>query len=113
MSDNQLEQIIGKARRLKELRRAKERIRQLERELRGEPPRPEEPTWVPEFLRTQVSSGLANLTSADMTHYATKSDLAHSREPSINVSTRSLLAGGPCATQPNGHPLRADRWPNR
>ena len=30
MSDNQLEQIIGKARRLKELRRAKERIRQLE-----------------------------------------------------------------------------------
>jgi hypothetical protein len=98
MSDNQLEQIIGKARRLKELRRAKERIRQLERELRGEPPRPEEPTWVPEFLRTQVSSGLANLTSADMTYYAMKSDLAHSREPSINVSTRSLLAGGPRAT---------------
>jgi len=71
MSDNQLEQIIGKARRLKELRRAKERIRQLERELRGEPPRPEEPTWVPEFLRTQVA---------------------------INVSTTSLLAGGPRAT---------------
>ena len=71
MSDNQLEQIIGKARRLKELRRAKERIRQLERELRGEPPRPEEPTWVPEFLRKQVT---------------------------INVSTRSLLAGGPRAT---------------
>ncbi|HWS61694.1 MAG TPA: hypothetical protein VN325_02980 [Steroidobacteraceae bacterium] len=71
MSDNQLEQIIGKARRLKELRRAKERIRQLERELRGEPPRPEEPTWVPEFLRTQVT---------------------------INVSTSSLLAGGPRAT---------------
>ena len=71
MSDNQLEQIIGKARRFKELRRAKERIRQLERELRGEPPRPEEPTWVPEFLRTQVT---------------------------INVSTRSLLAGGPRAT---------------
>jgi len=71
MSDNQLEQIIGKARRLRELRRAKERIRQLERELRGEPPRHEEPTWVPEFLRTQVT---------------------------INVSTRSLLAGGPRAT---------------
>ena len=55
MSDNELEQIIGKARRLKELRRAKEHVRQLERELRGEPPRPEEPPWVPEFLRTQVS----------------------------------------------------------
>jgi hypothetical protein len=71
MCDNELEQIIGKARRLKELRRAKERVRQLERALRGEPPRPEEPTWVPEFLRTQVT---------------------------INVSTRSLLAGGPRAT---------------
>jgi hypothetical protein len=82
MSDSELEQIIGKARRLRELRRAKERVRRLERELRGEPPRPEEPTWVPEFLRTQTSSS-------------------------------SLSAGGPRATQPNGHPLRADRWPNR
>ena len=105
MSDNELEQIIGKARRLKELRRAKERVRQLERALRGEPPRPEEPAWVPEFLRTQVRSGLANLTSADMTYYAMKSDLAlttmngsETREPSINGSTRSLLAGGPRAT---------------
>jgi len=77
MSDNGLEQIIGKARRLRELRRAKERIRQLERELRGEPPRPEEPTWVPEFLRTQVSSGQAHLTGADMTYYAIKSARAH------------------------------------
>ena len=77
MSDNELEQIIGKARRLRELRRAKERVRQLERELRGEPPRPEEPTWVPEFLRTQVSSGLAHLTGADMTYYAMKSNRAY------------------------------------
>jgi len=37
MSDNQLEQIIGKARRLKELRRAKERVRQLERECAENP----------------------------------------------------------------------------
>ncbi len=77
MSDNELEQIIGKARRLKELRRAKERVRQLERDLRGETPRPEEPIWVPEFLRTQVSSELTNLTSAYTTYYAMKSDLAH------------------------------------
>ena len=53
MSDDEFEQIIGKARRLKELRRAKERVRQLERELRGELPRPEQPAWVPEFLRTR------------------------------------------------------------
>jgi hypothetical protein len=33
-----------------------------------------------------------------MTCCAMKSALAHSREPSINVSTRSLLAGGPRAT---------------
>jgi hypothetical protein len=77
MSDNELEQIIGKARRLKELRRAKERVRQLERELRGEPPRPEQPSWVPEFLRTPVSRGLAPLTGADMTYYAMHSDRAH------------------------------------
>jgi hypothetical protein len=77
MNDYELEQIIGKARRLKELRRAKQRVRQLERELRGGPPRPEEPAWVPEFLRTQVSSGLAHLTAADMTYYAIKSNRAH------------------------------------
>ena len=70
MSDNEVEQIIGKARRLKELRRAKERVRQLERELRGEPPRPEESTWVPEFLKYQIPFGrrsardLAEWTSA-------------------------------------------------
>ena len=77
MNDYELEQIIGKARRLKELRRAKERVRQLERELRGGPPRPEEPAWVPEFLRTQVSRGLAPLTGVDMTYYAMQSDRAH------------------------------------
>jgi hypothetical protein len=67
MSDDELERVIGKARRLKELRRAKERVRQLERELRGEPAKPHEPTWVPEFLRVQVSSGPAQVTSADVT----------------------------------------------
>jgi hypothetical protein len=67
MSDDELQQVIGKARMFKELRRAKERIRQLERELRGEPARPEESTWVPEFLRVQVGSAPAHLTSADVT----------------------------------------------
>jgi hypothetical protein len=59
MSDDELRQVIGKARMFKELRRAKERVRQLERELRGEPARPEESTWVPEFLR-KTSVGQAS-----------------------------------------------------
>jgi len=54
MSDDELQRVIGKARRLKELRRAKERVRQLERELRGETAKPAESTWVPEFLRVRV-----------------------------------------------------------
>ena len=53
MSEEQLQQIVGKASKLNELRRAKDRVRQLERELRGEPAKPEEPHYVPEFLRTQ------------------------------------------------------------
>jgi hypothetical protein len=67
MSDDELQRVIGKARRLKELRRAKERVRQLERELRGEPAKPQESIWVPEFLRVQVSSGRAQVTGADVT----------------------------------------------
>jgi hypothetical protein len=67
MSDDELQRVIGKARRLKELRRAKERVRQLERELRGEPAKPQESTWVPEFLRVRVSSGPAQVSSADVT----------------------------------------------
>jgi hypothetical protein len=50
MIDTELEKVIGKALKLKELNRAKARVRQLERELRGEPARPEEPPYIPEFL---------------------------------------------------------------
>ena len=51
MSDDELEQVIGKKRALRELRRARERVQQLERQLCGEPAKPEEPTYIPEFLR--------------------------------------------------------------
>jgi hypothetical protein len=54
MSDDELGQVIGKKRKLKELRRARERVQQLERLLRGEPARPEESAYVPEFLRLQA-----------------------------------------------------------
>ena len=40
MSDAELEQIIGKVRKLKALHRARENVKQLERELRGEPAKP-------------------------------------------------------------------------
>lgn len=51
MNDDELEQVIGKTRKLRELRRARERVRQLERELRGEQAKPQAPTHLPEFLR--------------------------------------------------------------
>jgi hypothetical protein len=57
MNEEELESIIGKARKIKALRRAKVRVQQLERELRGEPPKPEELTSVPEFLLPLSAGG--------------------------------------------------------
>jgi hypothetical protein len=50
MIDRELEKVIGKTRKLRELQRARQRVIQLERELRGEPARAEEPPYIPEFL---------------------------------------------------------------
>ena len=66
MSDQELEQILGKLRKLRQLQRARERVKQLERELRGEPgqvesARREESNPVPEFLRARATSAFANL----------------------------------------------------
>jgi len=66
MSDDELEQVIRKARMFKELRRAKERVKRLERELRGEPVQPEDSPYVPEFLRVQVGAGYADGADSDM-----------------------------------------------
>ena len=66
MSHDELQQIVGKARRFKELRRAKERVRQLERELYGGPVQPEDPPYVPEFLRVQVGSDSADRADPDV-----------------------------------------------
>ena len=57
MSDDELNQVLSKRQKLNELRRAKERVNQLERELRGEPRRPEGPVYIPEFLRPEVDDG--------------------------------------------------------
>lgn len=48
--NDELEQVISKTRKLRELRRARARVMQLERELRGEQARPQAPAYVPEFL---------------------------------------------------------------
>lgn len=53
MIDPGLEKVIDKTRKLKELHRARARVLQLERELRGEPARPEEPFRIPAFLAQQ------------------------------------------------------------
>jgi hypothetical protein len=51
MFDHEVEKIIDKLQKLRALRRARERVRQLERELNGEPAKAESPTRLPEFLR--------------------------------------------------------------
>jgi hypothetical protein len=53
--NEELEQIIGKARKFRALRRAKARVARLERELRGEPVKPDDAPFVPEFLRVRLA----------------------------------------------------------
>jgi hypothetical protein len=48
--DTDLEKIVDKLHKLRALHRARERVRQLERELNGEPPRSADLPHVPEFL---------------------------------------------------------------
>ena len=59
MTDIEVQRIIDKLQQLRALRRARERVRQLERELSGEParlePRPlDDRAHIPEFLRQRV-----------------------------------------------------------
>jgi hypothetical protein len=51
MLDTGMGKVIDKLQKLRELRRARDRVRELERELRGEPARPVEGPSLPEFLR--------------------------------------------------------------
>lgn len=53
MVDQELEKIVNKLQKLKALRHARERVRQLERELNGTPAKAESPPYLPEFLRQQ------------------------------------------------------------
>jgi hypothetical protein len=60
MSDYELEQIIRKRHQFRKLLLARERVKQLERELRGDSVTPEDPPYVPQFLRVRVENGLAH-----------------------------------------------------
>jgi hypothetical protein len=50
MSDSELRKVVNKLSKLRALRQARDRVRQLELELCGESAKPEEPPQIPEFL---------------------------------------------------------------
>jgi hypothetical protein len=51
MVDLEAQKIFDKLQKLRALRHARERVRQLERELNGEAPKPDGALHLPEFLR--------------------------------------------------------------
>jgi hypothetical protein len=59
MMDREMEKIVDKLQKLKALHRARARVRQLERELSGEPRRPQDSPYVPEFLRQRLPARLS------------------------------------------------------
>ena len=56
MMDSEVRKIVDKLQKLNALRQARERVRQLEMELSGEPARTETPPHVPEFLRQHTTA---------------------------------------------------------
>lgn len=54
MFDGDMEKIVEKLHKLRELHRARERLRQLERALNGEPVEAEKPREIPEYLRQRT-----------------------------------------------------------
>lgn len=55
MMDSEVRKIVDKLQKLNALRHARERVRQLEMELSGEPARTDSPPHVPEFLRQRIT----------------------------------------------------------
>jgi hypothetical protein len=49
-----MEKVVDKQLKLRALRRARARVRRLERELSGETARPEDPPHLPEFLQQRA-----------------------------------------------------------
>jgi hypothetical protein len=59
MVDHQVEKIVDKLQKLRALSRARERVRQLERELSGEAAKGESAPHLPEFLRQHSAVRIA------------------------------------------------------
>ena len=55
MSDNEVHKVIDKLQKLRALRQARNRVKQLERELYGAAAKSQDPPAVPEFLSLQQS----------------------------------------------------------
>jgi hypothetical protein len=55
MTGSEVKKIVDKLHKLRALRRARERVRQLDGELNGVPARPEDPPRIPEFLQLRGS----------------------------------------------------------
>lgn len=60
MSDYELEPMLRKKHQFRKLVLARQRVQQLERELRGDPVKPQDPPYVPQFLRVRAANGLAH-----------------------------------------------------
>jgi len=54
MIDSETAKVVDKQLKLRALRRARARVTRLERDLSGEPARPEDPPHLPEFLQQRV-----------------------------------------------------------
>jgi hypothetical protein len=78
MIDAELQTIVAKLHKLKALRRARARVRQLERELSGEPATAEELPYVPEFLRQRAPVLIARDTDPRSTEQRAPAAVAHS-----------------------------------
>ena len=72
MSDSEVRKIIDKLRKLRALSRARERVRQLERELYGDSAKPEDPRAVPNARASCAALASAGSTSAAGTLTATR-----------------------------------------
>lgn len=122
MNDYELEQIIRKKRQFRKLLLARERVKQLERELRGEPIRPEEaPTNVPQFLRALGANGLVDSPdsavsrlgdeTAALVTRAMNSWGPHRRTHGLPAPRRLRLIEGSSARNEELVELQPESWP--
>ena len=96
MNAYELDPIIRKKHQFKKLLLARQRVIQLERQLREESIKPEDPPFVPQFLRAQAGNGLAHIT---------RSAVLLPRDETAALITKSMNAWG----RRSAHELSAPR----